>query len=83
VKGGNEMDRATKLARIEAIRAGASEAPNTPPAESNKIPDEWYENDMAPSDELDKKEPDGFTDRLVEKYRKASKASDRAPPRRP
>jgi hypothetical protein len=77
------MDRATKLARIEAIRAGASKAPNTSPAGNNKIPDDWYENDMGPNPELAKKMPDGFLDGLVEKYGKASEASDRAPPRRP
>jgi hypothetical protein len=40
-------------------------------ANGEMIPDEWFENDMGPSPELAKMEPDGFTDRLLEKFRKA------------
>jgi hypothetical protein len=61
---------------IEAATSGslAAQVPNTSPAGNNKIPDEWYDNDAGPSVERDKKETDGFTDRLVEKYRRARNA---------
>jgi hypothetical protein len=49
------------------------------PAANNKIPDEWFDDDYGPSPESDKREPDGFTDRLVEKFRKALQQSRGSP----
>ena len=43
-------------------------------ANGEMIPDEWFENDMGPNAELAKMEPDGFSDRLLEKLKKASEA---------
>jgi hypothetical protein len=53
------------------VTTAEPKAPDTSPAGNNKIPDEWFDDDYGPSPESDKREPDGFTDRLVEKYEKA------------
>jgi hypothetical protein len=36
-------------------------------ANGELIPDDWFENDMGPSAKMDKMEPDGFSDRLIER----------------
>jgi hypothetical protein len=48
-------------------------------ANGELIPDEWFDDDYGPSPESDKQEPDGFTDRLIEKIRKALQQSRGSP----
>jgi hypothetical protein len=48
-------------------------------ANGELIPDEWFENDMAPNHELAKMRPDGFIDQLIEKIRKTLHQSRGSP----
>jgi hypothetical protein len=49
-------------------------------ASGELIPDEWLDYyDGAPSAETDKRTPDGFVDRLIEKIRKALQQSRGSP----
>jgi hypothetical protein len=65
------------------VTTAEPKAPDTSPAGNNKIPDEWFENDMAPNPELDKLEPEGFLDELEEQFFGKKKANPQAPTRRP
>jgi hypothetical protein len=61
------------------VTTAEPKAPDTSPVGNNKIPDEWFDDDYGPNPESDKRYPDGFTDRLVEKYKKALQQSRGSP----